>query len=69
MNQQEPVRWRYRLFAALAFFWSLFLVQAIFPPVEDAEFSWVGAAFWLVVEAGLIAFAWRAWKNRFSVMR
>lgn len=50
----------------MALVWSLLLIQALFPPVEDAEFSWVGAGFWVVIEACLIALFWRAWKDRFS---
>lgn len=67
----RPKRWRYRLFGALALLWGLLLLQALFPPGEEARADWISpaSALWLVVEVALIALTWIEWRRREQIAR
>jgi uncharacterized membrane protein len=47
------------LWVALAFLWFLFLAQDLVMDPHHRHFSWIGAAFWVMVLAWLLLMAWR----------
>ncbi|MGB7156436.1 MAG: hypothetical protein WBD40_00135 [Tepidisphaeraceae bacterium] len=58
-------RWRYRLLGTLSLLWALLFVQALLPPDgEESDLIGPGGAFWLVVQIGLLAWTWHAWRTR-----
>ena len=60
----KPTGGRVALWAGLSILWFLFLPQDLAMDPGHRHFSWVGAAFWLVVLVGLLLMTYLTWRRR-----